>query len=541
MTENKSYYITTPIYYVNDSPHLGHAYTTIACDVMARFKRLDGYDVKFLTGTDEHGQKVDKAATAAGIDPQKFTDEVSTRFRNLVNSGDNILNITNDDFIRTTEARHKVAAQALWKKIETNGEIYLDKYAGWYSVRDEAFYQESELIDGKAPTGAEVEWTEEESYFFKLSEYQDKLLKFYEENPNFITPKSRYNEVVSFVKGGLHDLSISRTSFNWGVDVPESSSQSSEFSEKKSELRTLTTDHRHVMYVWIDALTNYLTAIGFPDESAAEYQKYWVNADNSPVHVVGKDILRFHAVYWPAFLMAANLPLPQKIVAHGWWTIEGEKMSKSIGNVLSPHDLIESANGIDQLRYFLMRAMPFGSDGDFSHSRMVELINSDLANNVGNLSQRSLSMIFKNCDGKIPNIADGDFTEDDLKIMHQMRELNLRKKMDAFDYSGAIEKIMHFAGKANEYIDAQAPWKLRKENPERMKVVLYTLAEVIRCLAIHLLPFTPSASNKILDQLSVDENYRDFKSLSEEFKLKGDVEIDKPEGAFPRLEVKEAA
>ncbi len=364
---DKNFYITTPIYYVNDSPHIGHAYTTIACDVMARFKRLDGYNVKFLTGTDEHGQKVDKAAALAGIDPQAFTDEVSLRFRNLVNSGENLLNISNDDFIRTTQSRHKLAAQALWQLMLDRGHIYLDNYEGWYSVRDEAYYQEAELEEknGKklAPSGAEVEWVKEESYFFNLSQWQKPLCDFYEANPNFVVPESRYNEVKNFVRGGkelnlgaLKDLSISRTTFNWGIPVPG--------------------NPKHVMYVWIDALTNYLTAIGFPDVNSDEFKKFWTPGENSPIHVVGKDIIRFHAVYWPAFLMAANLPLPAKIVAHGWWTIEGEKMSKSVGNVVAPKDLITEF-GLDQTRYFLMREVPFGNDGNFSKAAMAERLNSD--------------------------------------------------------------------------------------------------------------------------------------------------------------------
>ena len=389
MTTKPPFYITTPIYYVNDAPHIGHAYTTIACDVMARFMRLDGHEVKFLTGTDEHGQKVDKAAKAAGRDPQEFTDEVSEHFRELVNTGNNLLNVTNDDFVRTTQDRHKKAAQEIWKRIDANGHIYKDNYGGWYAVRDEAYYQESELIekDGKkvAPTGAEVEWVEEESYFFDLSKWQEKLLKFYDENPDFIVPKSRFNEVYSFVEGGLKDLSISRTTFDWGVHVPG--------------------DDAHVIYVWIDALTNYLTSTGFPDVESDEYKKFWEQGDISPMHMVGKDIIRFHAVYWPAFLMAADLPLPKRIVAHGWWTIEGEKMSKSLGNVISPQEIVENY-GLDQTRYFMMRAIPFGNDGDFSRRQLIETVNADLANNIGNLAQRTLSMIQKNCDGKVPEHRD---------------------------------------------------------------------------------------------------------------------------------------
>jgi len=531
VTENKHFYITTPIYYVNDSPHLGHAYTTVACDVLARFMRLDGAEVKFLTGTDEHGQKVDKAAKAKGLDPQGFTDEISQRFRVLVNDpqesagGTNLLNISNTDFIRTTENRHRKAAQGLWQKLVDNGHIYLDSYAGWYSVRDEAYYQDGELIekDGKklAPTGAEVEWVEEESYFFDLSKWQDKLLELYDNNPDFVYPNSRLNEVRSFVAGGLKDLSISRTTFDWGVDLPDSVA-----SESKN---------KHVMYVWIDALTNYLTSCGFPDEEGGEYQKFWNNdKSEGPIHVIGKDIVRFHAVYWPAFLMAADIPLPKKIIAHGWWTIEGEKMSKSLGNVVAPQELVETY-GLDQLRYFLLRAMPFGNDGDFSRERIGELVNAELANTIGNLAQRTLSMIFKNFDGVIPSFLDP--TEGDLKLIHQCQNLSIRKKMIGADFSGAIERIIHFARKANEYVDQQAPWTLRKEGKvERMGTVLYTLAESVRCLAILLQPFCPQSSNKLLDQLCIAEEERLLVHMSNDFSLKSGVVIEKPEGVFPRLE-----
>ena len=526
---SKNFYITTPIYYVNDSPHIGHAYTTIACDVMARFMKLDGYDVKFLTGTDEHGQKVDKAAKNAGVEPQAFTDEVSKRFLNLVNGGDNILNVTNDDFVRTTEERHKEAAHELWLRINSHGFIYHSVYSGWYSIRDEAFYQESELVNGMAPTGAPVEWTEEESYFFKLSEFQEPLLKFYEQYPDFITPKSRYNEVVSFVKGGLKDLSISRTSFKWGIPVPD--------------------DEKHVMYVWIDALTNYLTGIGFPDTEGDDYTKFWLADEEDrkkqkkthpdyevgrAVHVVGKDILRFHAVYWPAFLMAAKLPLPKKIVAHGWWTIEGEKMSKSLGNVIAPKDLVDEF-GIDQTRYFLMREVPFGNDGNFSREAMRQRVNSELANNIGNLAQRTLSMINKNCDGKVPTyINKTGGGEGIIKKLHSY--------MKNFEYHSVIDMITSISANMNEYIDKKAPWTLKKEGKiEEMEDVLYTLAEHIRHIAILLQAFSPSAASKILDQLAVPENERSFAHLSEKYALKPGTLLPKPEGVFPRFEEKKGA
>ena len=379
---SQNYYLTTPIYYVNDAPHIGHAYTTLACDVMARFLRLDKVNVKFLTGTDEHGQKVEKAAQAAGKAPQDFVNEVSKNFHKLAQA----MNFTNDDFIRTTEPRHKDSIQALWRVLKEKDEIYLDSYAGWYSVRDETFYGEEELSNGPGgakltPTGAEVEWVEEPSYFFRLSKWRQPLLDFYEQNPNFVLPKTRMNEVKSFVKGeghgALRDLSVSRTSFKWGVAVPD--------------------DPDHVMYVWIDALANYLTAVGYPDTKSEEFKTFWpVN-----LHMVGKDILRFHAVYWPAFLMAAGIEPPKRVFAHGWWTNEGEKISKSLGNVIDPFELIEHY-GLDPVRYFLLREVPFGKDGDFSRTALVARMNSELANDFGNLAQRVLSMIHKDCGAQVP-------------------------------------------------------------------------------------------------------------------------------------------
>ena len=366
------FYLTTPIYYVNDRPHIGHAYTSVACDVLARFRRLSGDNVKFLTGTDEHGQKVEKSAKSAGMTPQEMADANSQHFRDMAT----LMNISNDDFIRTTEERHKRGAQALWKKMEAGGHIYLDSYKGWYSVRDEAYFQESELVNGKAPTGADVEWVEEPSYFFRLSTFQEKLLQHYAAHPDFIGPEPRRNEVISFVKGGLKDLSISRTTFSWGIPVPG--------------------NEKHIMYVWLDALANYLSGLGYPDNTQ-DYKNFWP----ANLHMVGKDILRFHAVYWPAFLMAAELPTPKRIFAHGWWTIEGEKMSKSLGNAIAPQALV-SEFGLDQTRWFLMREVPFGNDGNFSRERMIQVINSELANNIGNLAQRTLTMIHKNCEGRIP-------------------------------------------------------------------------------------------------------------------------------------------
>ncbi len=505
----KSFYITTPIYYVNDSPHLGHAYTTIACDVMARFHRLNGEDVMFLTGTDEHGQKIDKAAKAAGTEPQAFTDNVSQRFQALVNvkGSENLLNISNDDFIRTTQERHKKAAQAFWEKLKANGHIYLDKYAGWYAVRDEAYYQEGELVGGKAPTGADVEWIEEESYFFDLSKWQDKLLKFYKDNPDFIIPKARYNEVVKFVERGLKDLSISRTNFSWGIKVPN--------------------DEKHVMYVWIDALANYLTAVGYPDVNSEKFKEFW--KDDSVFHVVGKDIIRFHAIYWPAFLMAADLPLPKQIVAHGWWTVEGEKMSKSLGNVIAPADLLANY-GLEQTRYFLLKAMPFGNDGDLSRTKLVETVNADLANNFGNLAQRTLSMIAKNSESRVPE----PFEIEDFGWEEHFKKI--QAAMNNFQYHDAIDEIVALGNKGNEYVDRKAPWELKKQGKlDEMGGVLYNLAEVARKIAILLQPYCPVAANKLLDQLAVPADKRKFANLKD--KLKTGEFLPKPEGVFPRIEV----
>ena len=506
MTDNKYFNITTPIYYVNDKPHIGHAYTSIATDVLARWKRLDGYQVHFLTGTDEHGQKVEKSAVDKGLTPQEFTDAVSQTFRDM----QLLLNLSNDDFIRTTEPRHVKAAQAIWDKLLEKGDIYLGSYAGWYSVRDEAFYAESELVDGKAPTGAPVEWVEEPSYFFKLSAYQDKLLAFYEEHKDFIAPEARRNEVLRFVEGGLLDLSVSRTTFGWGIPVPR--------------------DEKHVMYVWLDALVNYITALGYPDETSDNFKNFWPNT----LHMVGKDILRFHTVYWPAFLMSAELPLPKRVFAHGWWTNEGEKISKSLGNVIDPLSLT-SVYGLDQTRYFLLREVPFGSDGNFSRLAMVGRINSELANTIGNLVQRTLSLIVKNCDGVIPTVADAQLADADA-LLEKMRSL-----MDAQSFHLALEEIVLVARHANEKIDHEAPWTLKKEGtPEslaKMNSVLYELLEDIRRIAILLQPFTPDAAAKILDQLGVKDDARALAALATPLPFGG--VIAKPEGVFPRFNVEE--
>ncbi len=513
-----SFYITTPIYYVNDKPHIGHAYTSIACDVLARFKRLDGFDVKFLTGTDEHGQKVLQSAQKAGISPQELTDKVSVNFRDM----SALLNITNDQFIRTTDPAHKAAVQHIWQEMEKKGDIYLDKYAGWYAMRDEAFYGEDELTKDAqgnrvAPTGAPVEWVEEESYFFRLSAWQDRLLEFYDKNPDFIQPSYRKNEVVSFVKSGLRDLSVSRTTFDWGVKVPNAD--------------------KHVMYVWVDALTNYISALGYPDANAPEYKKFWP----ANVHMVGKDILRFHAVYWPAFLMSAGLETPKTVFAHGWWTVEGQKMSKSLGNALAPQDLIDKY-GVDQLRYFLLREMTFGQDGDFSAAGATTRINAELANNIGNLVQRTLSQINKNCEGKVPQ--PGILEDADKELLHKSGQemlIAVRGEFEKFQYHKAIEEIVHVAHAANLYIDAQAPWTLKKTDLARMGTVLYVLAESIRNIALMLQPFCPTAAGKILDQVAVAENERDMINVGAQHALKPGTALPAPSGVFPRYAAEAAA
>ena len=516
MPETKTFYITTPIYYVNDKPHIGHAYTTLACDALARFKRLDGFAVRFLTGTDEHGQKVEKSAMAAGVAPLTFCDGVSQNFRDLAKA----MKVTNDDFIRTTEPRHTAATQELWRRLEERGQIYLGGYQGWYSVRDEAFFAESELTKGAngeklAPTGAPVEWVEEPSYFFRLSDWQEPLLKFYEENPGFIMPTARRNEVLSFVKSGLQDLSISRTSFSWGIPVPGNPD--------------------HIMYVWLDALTNYITALGFPDTEAELYKSFWP----ADVHMVGKDILRFHAVFWPAFLMAAGLEPPKRVFAHGWWTNEGQKISKSLGNVIDPYELIETF-GLDQTRYFLLREVPFGSDGDFSRRAITQRKNSELANDYGNLCQRVLSMIAKNCAGKVP--TPGAFAEDDEMVLGKAAGLlaEVRATMDNQAFNDALEQIWVVIRAANAYIDRQAPWTLRKTDPARMETVLYVLAEVIRRIAMMTQPFMPDASAAILDQVAVAEDKRSFADL--DTLLVAGTPLPAPQGVFPRhIETEEAA
>ncbi len=505
MSKDKHFYITTPIYYVNDKPHLGHAYTSVACDMIARFKRLDGYNVHFLTGTDEHGQKVEKSADAAGVKPKDFVDSVAVHFQDM----NRLMNISCDDVIRTTEPRHIKSAQALWKRMEERGHIYLGSYSGWYSVRDEAYYQESELIGGKAPTGAEVEWVEEPSYFFKLSALEKPLLEFYERHPDFIAPISRRNEIISFVKGGLKDLSISRTTFSWGIPVPN--------------------DPKHIMYVWLDALANYLSALGFPEKTPL-MEHFWP----ADLHMVGKDILRFHTVYWPAFLIAADLPLPKRVFAHGWWTVEGEKMSKSLGNVIAPAELVEQY-GLDQTRWFLMREVPFGNDGNFAREAVKNRINSELSNNIGNLVQRTLSMVHKHFDGKVPPCSDDVFEPEILDLLygkHRIHQDNINSQLLHIE----LEDILAISNYANGYIDRMAPWGLKKTDPEKMGHVLYALVEIIRCLALYSQPIVPISASKILDTINIKLEDRNFSNLRKEKRLAPGATINPPTPVFPRVE-----
>lgn len=502
------FYITTPIYYVNGAPHLGHAYTSTAADVLARWNRLEGHDVFFLTGTDEHGQKVEAAAKLAGIPPQEFADRVSADFKDMAA----VMNISNDDFIRTTEARHKASAQAIWLKLQENGFIYLGAYEGWYAVRDEAFYDEDETElkpDGTRiakSSGAAVEWVVEPSYFFKLSAFQDRLLAYYEENPGFIAPQAKRNEITSFVKSGLRDLSVSRTSFSWGIPVPG--------------------DETHVMYVWMDALVNYITACGYPDLTGPR-GKYWP----ASLHLVGKEIIRFHAVYWPAFLMAADLPLPERVFSHGWWTVEGEKMSKSLGNFVDVRPLVAEF-GLDQVRYFLLREVPFGNDGDFSRKALVGRINADLANGIGNLAQRTLSFIAKNAGAAVPPKA--ALHEADLTLLTLGTELpeKVRGAMSRLAFHEALQEVWKLISAADGYIDSQAPWSLRKTDPERMNTVLYTLCSTLRTIGVVLQPFMPTQMSKLLDYLGVGTE-RSLAIL--ETPLAEATPLPAPAGLFPRI------
>jgi methionyl-tRNA synthetase len=503
------FYVTTAISYPNGPPHVGHAYEALATDAIARFKRLDGYDVYFLTGTDEHGIKMKQTAARDGIEPRQLADRNTPLFQKMVVA----LGCSNDDFIRTVEPRHHRSSEEIWRRMAAAGDIYKDAYAGWYSVRDEAYYGESETelrADNVryGPQGTPVEWVEEESYFFRLSAYQDRLLALYEAHPEFIGPDERRNEVMSFVKGGLKDLSISRTTFDWGVKVPG--------------------DDRHVMYVWVDALTNYITGVGFPDEKAPLW-RYWP----ADLHVVGKDIVRFHAVYWPAFLMSAKIDVPKRVFAHGFLFNRGEKMSKSVGNVVDPFALID-AYGLDQVRYFFLREVPFGQDGNYSHEAIVNRINADLANDLGNLAQRSLSMIARNCGGILPKA--GALSDADEAMLSQADGLidTCRAAMDEQQIHQALNAIWAAVADANRYFAASAPWELRKTDLARMGTVLYVTAEVIRQVAILAQPAMPVAATKLLDLLAVEEGARDFASLGGPGRLTAGISLPEPQPVFPR-------
>ncbi|MBS0987632.1 methionine--tRNA ligase [Acetobacter okinawensis] len=503
----RRFYVTTPIYYVNGAPHIGHAYTSIAADVLARFHRLAGDDVFFLTGTDEHGQKVEQAAQAAGVAPKAFADSVSANFRAMADA----MAISYDDFIRTTDPRHIAGAQALWRKVADNGAIYLDAYEGWYALRDECFYGEDELIEGPdgkkvAPTGAPVEWLKEPSYFFRLSDYQDRLLELYDRHPEFLGPHGARNEIISFVKQGLRNLSISRTSFKWGIPVPG--------------------DEQHVMYVWFDALANYLSALGYPDMDA-QRMAFWP----ASLHLVGKDIARFHAIYWPAFLMAAGIELPEKIFANGWWTIEGQKMSKSLGNVVDPRELVAEF-GLDAVRFFVLREVPFGGDSDLSRKALITRNNVELANDLGNLAQRTLSLVARNCGGILPER--GTLTEEDQKLLAQVSVLPqlLGAQFERCALTDALEDVWKVIRACNAYIDHQAPWALRKTDVERMADVLRVLLDALRGIATMLQPFMPHSMDRMLDQLGVAQNERTFAAL--EVPLPGGRQLPAPQGIFPR-------
>lgn len=511
----KPFYVTTAISYPNGAPHIGHAYEMIATDAIARWKRLEGRDVYFLTGTDEHGIKMVQTAAAQGVTPRELADRNSGEFRRLAE----LLDISNDDFIRTTEPRHHEASQAIWSKMaaSNNGDIFQSTYKGWYSVRDEAYFDEDELTqkDGKrfAPSGAEVNWVEEPTYFFRLSAYQQKLLDLYESNPDFIAPKERRNEIISFVKGGLQDLSISRTTFDWGIPVPGAPG--------------------HVMYVWVDALTNYITGVGFPDEQSEMFKKFWP----ADLHVIGKDIIRFHTVYWPAFLMSAGIDVQHRVFAHGFLTVDGQKMSKSLGNVVDPFELADEF-GVDQLRYFLLREVSFGQDGDYSRDKLVNRVNADLANNLGNLAQRSLSMINKNCDGLVPEYAGA--TPDDEAIVAEVETAlaEAQRAMDGQLVHEAAGAIIAALSAANNYFAAQEPWALKKTDPVRMGSVLYLTADVVRRLTIPLLAFVPKSANAILDQLAVPAEERTLAAAQLANGLQTGAALPVPQGVFARLERK---
>ena len=508
---DKNFYITTPIYYPSAEPHMGHAYSSIIADFFARFKRIDGFKVNFLTGTDEHGLKIQRAAEKKGLDPLIFCDEISKTFRNL----SKILNLTNTDFIRTTEERHIKSVQNLWNELLKNDDIYLSEYSGWYSVSDEAFYTDDEIeeIDGKKvsiSSNSPVEWMDEESYFFRLSKWEKKLLDYYEKNPDFISPKSRKNEVISFVKSGLKDLSVSRKSFSWGIPVPN--------------------NNEHVIYVWLDALTNYISALNYPDINNQMYKDFWP----ASVHLIGKDILRFHAVYWPAFLLAAKLPLPKRVYGHGWILSGEEKMSKSKGNILDPIEIIDRY-GLDPLRYYLIKEVSFGNDGNISQEKLEDCINSDLANNFGNLCQRVIAFVEKNYENKLPQKI--EFIEDDLNILNKFEnDIDIiRGKIDTFDLNFYINYIIQRLFETNKYFNDQEPWK-KKNDPLRMNTIVYTTLEIIRKISFMLFPIIPASSLKALKIFDIKESEISFSTLNNHNFLELGKKVNKIEILFKKIE-----
>ncbi|WP_262589197.1 methionine--tRNA ligase [Candidatus Pelagibacter communis] len=508
---DKNFYITTPIYYPSAKPHMGHAYSSIAADFFARFKIIDDYVVHFLTGTDEHGLKIQRSAERAGATPQKFCDQISKTFRDL----SDILNLCNTDFIRTTEERHKKTVQYLWSELEKNDDIYLSNYSGWYSVSDEAFYSEDEIeeIDGKKiaiSSKSPVEWIEEESYFFRLSKWEKPLLKYYEDNPDFIYPVSRRNEVISFVKSGLKDLSVSRKSFSWGIPVPS--------------------NKNHVIYVWLDALTNYLSALNYPNKDDELFKKFWP----ASIHLIGKDILRFHAVYWPAFLLAAKIEVPKRVYGHGWILSGEEKMSKSKGNILDPLEIINEY-GLDPLRYYLIKEVSFGNDGNISQERLEDCINSDLANNYGNLCQRVTAFAIKNCDGKIP--SEIKFLDEDLLILDKYKKNldNIRSKIDHQNINFYIDYIVNSLFEANKYFNDQEPWK-KKDDQIRLNTIVYTTLEIVRKISFLLYPIIPESSLKALKIFDINEAQIKLNSLTDnEYLTKGN-NINKIDILFKKIE-----
>jgi methionyl-tRNA synthetase len=514
---SKRYFLTTAISYPNGPPHIGHAYEAIATDAIARFMRLDGYDVFFLTGTDEHGIKMLQTAAKEGLTARALAERNVPLFKAMVKR----LNCSNDDFIRTTEERHYRSSRAIWQRMEKNGDVYLDKYAGWYSVRDEAYYGESETTVGedgvrRGPTGTPVEWVEEESYFFRLSAYQDKLLDLYARVPDFVLPKERLNEVASFVRGGLQDLSVSRTTFDWGIRVPG--------------------DDKHIMYVWVDALTNYITGVGFPDTDSEMFRRYWP----ADLHVIGKDIVRFHAVYWPAFLMSAGVEVPRRVFSHGFLFNRGEKMSKSVGNVIDPFALAD-AYGVDQLRYFFLREVPFGQDGNYSHEAIVARINADLANDLGNLAQRSLTMIGKAFSGTLP--APGAFTANDNAILAAADAMigKARDAMTTQQLHQVLNTVWAVVADTNRYFAGEAPWALAKTDPQRQGTVLYVTAEVLRQITILALPYLPESAGKLLDLLAVPAEQRTFATLGGAARIAPGTTLPPPAPVFPRYVEPEVA